>query len=167
MKPLKTLSAWLEKFEGIVLSLALLFMIGLGFLQVILRNFWDTGIEWGDPIVRALVIWVGFIGASIATHQNSHIQLDLVSKFLPEKAKKFAAIIAHFGSAIVCLLLASAAYKFMVMEKESQTLLIEGVPNWIVILIIPVSFLVMTARFLIHGLDDIVQLFKPQSEVAK
>ncbi len=163
MKPLKTLSAWLEKFEGIVLSLALLFMIGLGFLQVILRNFWDTGIEWGDPIVRAMVIWVGFLGASIATHQKSHIQLDLVSKFLPEKAKKFAGIIAHFGSAAVCLLLADAAYKFMVMEREAQTLLIDGVPNWIVIVIIPVSFLVMTARFFIHGLDDVVRLFKPEN----
>jgi len=166
MKPLKTLSAWLEKFEGIVLSLALLFMIGLGFLQVILRNFWDTGIEWGDPIVRAMVIWVGFIGASIATHQKSHIQLDLVSKFLPEKAKKFAGIVAHFGSAAVCLLLADAAYKFMVMERESQTLLIDGVPNWIVIVIIPVSFLIMTARFFIHGLDDVVRLFKPEKEGA-
>ncbi|KAB2843187.1 TRAP transporter small permease [bacterium] len=166
MKPLKTLSAWLEKFEGIVLSLALLFMIGLGFLQVILRNFWDTGIEWGDPVVRAMVIWVGFLGASIATHQKSHIQLDLVSKFLPEKAKKFAGIIAHFGSAAVCLLLADAAYKFMVMEREARTLLIDGVPNWIVIVIIPVSFLVMTARFFIHGLDDVVRLFKPEKEGA-
>lgn len=166
MKPLKTLSAWLEKFEGIVLSLALLFMIGLGFLQVILRNFWDTGIEWGDPVVRAMVIWVGFLGASIATHQKSHIQLDLISKFLPEKAKKFAGIIAHLGSAAVCLLLADAAYKFMVMEREAQTLLIDGVPNWIVIVIIPVSFLVMTARFFIHGLDDVVRLFKPENEGA-
>ena len=166
MKPLKTLSAWLEKFEGIVLSLALLFMIGLGFLQVILRNFWDTGITWGDPIVRAMVIWVGFIGASIATHQKSHIQLDLVSKFLPESAKKFAAVIAHFGSSVVCLLLADAAYKFMVMEKESQTMLIDNIPNWIVIVIIPITFLIMTARFFIHGLDDVANLFKPEKEGA-
>lgn len=166
MKPLKTLSAWLEKFEGIVLSLALLFMISLGFIQVILRNFWDTGITWGDPIVRAMVIWVGFIGASIATHQKSHIQLDLVSKFLPEGAKKFAAVIAHFGSSAVCLLLADAAYKFMIMEKESQTMLIDNIPNWIVIVIIPVTFLIMTARFFIHGLDDVVRLFKPEKEGA-
>ncbi|MGH7831162.1 MAG: TRAP transporter small permease, partial [Candidatus Binatia bacterium] len=69
MKLLRTLNNALESFEGILASIALLFMVGLSFLQVMLRNLWDTGISWCDPNDRALVVWVVYLGASIATRQ--------------------------------------------------------------------------------------------------
>jgi len=159
------ISNGLEKVESTLVSLTLLFMIGLAFLQVVLRNVWDTGIGWGDPVVRALVLWVGFMGASIATHQKGHIRFDVVSKFLPPKIKKITEFFVHFASATICILLAHAAYDFVKMEKEFETMLVDNIPSWITLIIIPISFLIMAFRMILSGLDDLISLFKkPKKE---
>lgn len=154
------ISNTLEKVESWMAALALLFMIGLAFLQIVLRNFWDTGIGWGDPVVRALVLWVGFLGASIATHQRGHIRFDVISKFIPKRPNLFIQFFVHLASTVVCVLLAKAAYNFVLMEKEFDSMLVEQIPNWIALIIIPISFIIMAFRMLIHALDDVTQFFK-------
>ncbi|MBL7684762.1 MAG: TRAP transporter small permease subunit, partial [Deltaproteobacteria bacterium] len=79
------------KFEGFILTFLVMIMIGLAFTQVVLRNFFDTGITWADGVVRHLVLGVGFIGASVATFEDGHLAMDLVSRFLTEKIKKSSA----------------------------------------------------------------------------
>jgi len=161
---LRSLSNGLEKIETVLVSLALLFMIGLAFLQVVLRNVWDTGIDWGDPIVRTLVLWVGFLGASIATHQKGHIRFDVVSKFLPPKVHRVTECLVHWASAFVCILLARAALEFVQMEKEFSSMLVENFPNWIALIIIPISFLVIAFRMALAGVEDLIGFFKHGKE---
>lgn len=164
MKFLRSFNDGLQKFEGILASVVLLFMIGLAFLQVLLRNVFHTGIGWGDPVVRALVLWVGFLGASIATHQKGHIRFDVVSKFLPPTLKKVAELIAHLASAIVCILLAHAAWNFVLSEKEFGTMLVDQIPSWIGLIIIPISFAIMALRFFFLGLLNLGSLFSSKGE---
>jgi TRAP-type C4-dicarboxylate transport system permease small subunit len=44
-------------------------MILLAFLQIVLRNYFTTGLDWGDQLLRNLVLWIGFIGATLATKE--------------------------------------------------------------------------------------------------
>ena len=67
--------------DGILVALLAL-MIALAAVQIFLRNFFGAGIIWGDVLVRVLVLWIGLIGAMIATRQNKHISIDLVARFL-------------------------------------------------------------------------------------
>ena len=60
-------------------------MILLSSAQILLRNFFDSGIDWADPLLRLLVLWVGMQGAMLATHYDKHIRIDLVSRFIPEQ----------------------------------------------------------------------------------
>lgn len=144
---IKKVDDTLSKFEGYLLTSFLMIMIGLSFSQVILRNFFDTGITWADPIVRHLVLWVGFIGASIATKDDSHLAMDLVSRFLPENIKKSSTLLVQGCSAIVCALLTLASYKFVLGEKESGNLLTQGIPSYWAVIIIPIGFYFMSMRF--------------------
>ncbi len=145
----------LSKFEGYCLTFFLMTMIVLAFGQVLLRNFFHTGISWADPIVRHLVLWVGFIGASIATKDDGHLAMDLVSRFLPEKIKKSSAFFVQGVSALVCALLTLASYKFVVGEQESGSFLISlpaswpipGIPSYWAVIIIPIGFYFMSLRF--------------------
>ena len=68
-----------EKFFVVVM---LSVMILLAFLQIVLRNAFSTGISWGDPIVRYLVLWVAFIGASLATKEEKHITIEVLSRWV-------------------------------------------------------------------------------------
>ncbi len=155
MKLLQALSRGLEKFESLLMALTLLFMIGVAFLQVVLRNFWDTGIAWGDPVVRALVLWVGFLGASIATQKRSHIRFDVFAKFLPRFLHRWADVVVYLSSAGVSVLLAKASYEFVLSEKEFGDMLVPHLPSWIALSIIPVGFCIIAFRMFLAALEDI------------
>ncbi|MFO1463130.1 MAG: TRAP transporter small permease [bacterium] len=156
----------LAKLEGALLTVILILMIGLAFTQVILRNFFNTGIEWGDAFVRHLVLWVGFIGASVATKEGGHLAMDLVHRFLPQKLRRPTAMFVDGASAFVCALLALASYKFYLTEKEAGDMLLPHVPNAWAVIIIPIGFYLMSLRFAVKIPADIKQLIKPDPEGA-
>lgn len=158
--PIRKLNDWIGKVEGYLLTLILVVMIGLAFTQVVLRNFFDTGISWADVIVRHLVLWVGFIGASVATKEDGHLAMDLVSRFLPSWLKKPTAILVHGASSFVCACLTVAAYKFVMGEKESGSILVGNIPNYWAISIIPIGFGLMSLRFALRIITDIRMLAK-------
>jgi TRAP-type C4-dicarboxylate transport system, small permease component len=153
--PLRKLNDFIARLEGLILTVILVAMIVLAFTQVILRNFFNSGITWADPLVRHLVLWVGFIGASVATKEDSHLAIDLVSRFLPVSLKKPTAMFVHAASAVVCGFLAHASYKFVLGEREMGEMLMPGVPTWWAIAIIPVGFGLMSLRFAIRIYHDI------------
>ena len=55
---------FIGRIEKILLAVMLGLMVLMAFSQIVLRNFFATGIPWGDSLVRYLVLWVGFIGAA-------------------------------------------------------------------------------------------------------
>ena len=69
-----------------LLILLLSLMILLAAYQVVARNFFDTGILWGDALVRVLVLWVTFIGATIAARDDEHIRIDLLTRFISARS---------------------------------------------------------------------------------
>ena len=70
MKFLNKINNWISLLEDWILVSIVLFMVLMAFLQVILRNIFDMGIIWGDILLRHLVLWIGFIGASLATKKK-------------------------------------------------------------------------------------------------
>ena len=80
------LNAFVAKIESWILVAIVLLMVTMSFLQIILRAF-SIGILWGDIFLRHLVLWVGFIGASLATREEKHINIDVLSRLLNEKRK--------------------------------------------------------------------------------
>ena len=79
MKLLKQIDNAIARLETGFITVILSVMIILSFGQVILRNFFNESIFWGDIFLRQMVLWVGFIGASLAAHDQRHIAID----FLP------------------------------------------------------------------------------------
>jgi TRAP-type C4-dicarboxylate transport system permease small subunit len=148
---LKNLENYIAKIEGYVLVVGLITMIAAGTLQVILRNFFNTGLEWGDMLARALVLWVGFIGASLATRRGKHINIELVSKFITNP--KLSAIRLRVVTLISFLIsgtLTVTAIIFTKAEMDNNMIAFLNVPTWVVFLIVPISFVLITLRFLIE-----------------
>lgn len=152
--PFRRIDDWFGKIQNTLLTIILVSMITLAFAQVILRNFFNTGISWGDAVVRHLVLWVGFIGASVATKEHGHLAMDLLSRFMPEKFKKLSSVFIHITSAVVCAFLTHASYKFVLGEKEAGGVLLPGVPTYYAITIIPICFLIMSVRFAVRFIGD-------------
>lgn len=137
----------ISRVEQFVLSLFLTVLILVAFSQIVLRNFWDTGLTWGDPLVRYLVLWIGFIGAALAARENKHISIDLFSRWVSGVGNTLIKLINHLFSAFICGLLAFAAFRFTQNEALIGGTAVFGIPAWIPLIIIPITFGLMTLRF--------------------
>lgn len=133
--------------DGILVSL-LTVLIGLAGTQILLRNLWDTGIGWGDPLLRVMVMWLALLGAMAATRDDNHITIDLCSRLLKGRAAAITRTVTGFVSAVVCLALAWHGMRFVLFEREEQAIAFASVPAWLCELIIPIGFGIMALRFL-------------------
>ena len=149
------------KVEEFLLSTFLGLMVFMVLLQIVLRNFFSSGVAGGDAIVRHMLLWVAFLGAGIATKGGMHIKIDLASKLLSRKGIQIADVITNIFSAIIGCLLVYAAYEFVKLEYEAQgELLFFHLPLWILESIIPIGFLIITLRFASKGIEGFLKLIK-------
>ena len=77
-----------EKIGGTVLTALFLVMTAVGFIQVIWRYFLQLPLSWSEELVRYLFVWITFLGAGVATAQNLHIEIDVLSTILAKKPPK-------------------------------------------------------------------------------
>ena len=154
MKFLYFLDEKISRLEQILIATLLTMMILLAFSQIVLRNFFDTGIDWGDALVRYLVVWVGFIGAAIATKEGKHITIDVLSRWITGAGSSAIQAISHFSSAAVCGLLTWAGIKFIWFEAQMGGTAFFKLPTWVPELIIPVTFALMTLRYTLRLVSE-------------
>ncbi|MDH3252745.1 MAG: TRAP transporter small permease [Ignavibacteria bacterium] len=160
MRFLRRFDRWLTHIEVAFLVVSLSAMVLLSFTQVVLRNLFDTGLVWADPIVRHLVLWGGFSAAAIAASEGRHIGIDALTKFLSSRIKAFSQILTNAFAAVICWVLADAAWTFLLSEKESGGEIVLSIPTWIAILIIPIGYMIMALHFLIRGVFSGSEAFR-------
>jgi len=147
---------FIRLIEDSVMIALVSFMILLAGSQIILRNLFDTGIGWSDPLLRIMVLWVGLVGAMAATRERRHITIDVLSRFLPTRGKQVSGVITDLFSAVVCALLAWHSGNFVIEELHSGTEAFVGAPAWIFEVIMPLGFAVMALRFFLSMVDHVL-----------
>ncbi len=154
------LIAFLHKIEDGILIGLLLLMICIAVLQIFLRNLFDSGILWGDPLVRTLVLWIGLMGAMVASRNNHHINIDIISRFLPDHIKKLTNLMVFIFTSLVCAVMAYYSLMFVIMEKNSDIFVFANIPVWVCESIIPISFTIISFRYLLFSFTSLSRLFK-------
>jgi TRAP-type C4-dicarboxylate transport system permease small subunit len=151
----------LHRLEDGVLVGLLLLLIGLAVLQIILRNLFDSGILWGDFLVRILLIWIGLVGAMVASRQGNHINIDLVTRYLPPRVKCTVNVIVELFTAMLCVVVAYYSLMFVQMEFAYGDSAFAQVPVWLCQTIIPFSFTVIALRYFLLSFTNFIKLIKP------
>jgi TRAP-type C4-dicarboxylate transport system permease small subunit len=160
MRLLRGIDRLLVRLETVLLVAFLGTMIVLAFAQVVMRNLFGAGFLWGDPLVRQMVLWAGFIGAAVAASEDRHISIDAVTKFFSPRLKSVTKVVTSLAAAVITAYLASAALTFLADERETSTTIIEGLPSWIGLLIIPVGYALITIHFVLVALEHGVALVR-------
>ncbi|WP_462269729.1 TRAP transporter small permease [Desulfobacter sp.] len=155
--------AILHKIEDALLVSLLLLMITLAVFQIVLRNGFDAGIVWADPLVRVLVLWLGLIGAMVASRTDNHIRIDIVSKYLPEHLKRFATLLVYLFTTSVCALMTLHSARFVIMEKADGMSAFFSVPVWLCELVIPFAFGIITIRYALFFLENLIKIVNDRS----
>jgi TRAP-type C4-dicarboxylate transport system permease small subunit len=138
--------------EDLVLLVILVGMILLAGVQILLRNFFDTGLFWGDELLRLMVLWLTLAGALAASRMDKHISIEVLDRFLPRGVRHIAKIIIDLFTAAICALFAWHSARFVMGSYEFGDTLLKNTPAWVLQSILPVGFGLMTYRHLVMAI---------------
>lgn len=153
---LDRLARWGKAAEDTVLVLLLCAMIVLACAQIVLRNFFDSGLIWGDEALRLMVLWLALAGAVAASRADKHIAIDVLSRFLPPLGQRLTRILTNGFTAFVCGLVAWHALQFVLQAYEFEDELLGGLPAWWFQAVMPVAFALMCWRYTVFIILDLV-----------
>jgi len=146
--------------EDAVLVLILTAMIGLATAQIVLRNLFDIGFIWGDEMLRMLVLWLAVAGAVAASRSDKHIRIDLLNRYLPERAARVVEIVVHLFTAAVAGVVAASSLAFVRTSREFGDVLLGSVPAWIPQAVLPVGFALIAWRYALFALAETGSLLR-------
>lgn len=114
-----------------------------------------NGLDWANVVALACMLWVGFLGASIATYEKKHLALEMGEKIWPPSLLPYVgglAKVATAGLTVFLLYLAVISlrdhYAGWIVNHLAGNLLPTSIPKWAVFVIFPYTFVVMSLRFL-------------------
>jgi TRAP-type C4-dicarboxylate transport system permease small subunit len=144
---LKRIIQFFENLEKWLFVILLGSLVTFAVLQIILRNFFSTGLVWGDDLLRHGVLWISILGASRATLEKKHIRIDLLPRIMPSRISFISDFMCCFISFLVCLVLFWASWNFVQGERLAGDIAFASIPFWCLELIFPMGFALMALRF--------------------
>ncbi|MFO7738954.1 MAG: TRAP transporter small permease subunit [Desulfatiglandaceae bacterium] len=165
MDILKLIDKVLVKVEGWLIFGFLSVMVTFTFIQVCLRGLYTHAhfrwanmlmgyLDWSEPLVRLLVLWLTFLGASLLTGDNKHVKIDLFSNLLPQKLRPWRELILAVVCIIVSATMVFVCIGYVKLEMEFGGTVFLRLPNWIGQLILPLGFAMILFRFLLRAVDQ-------------
>lgn len=150
-----------KRLEEGFLCLLLLAMILLSCSQIFLRDFFDGGGLWIDPLLRYLVLWAGMFGAAVATRHSKHISIDITSHLLPAHLLPWLRLLLNLFGAGICGVLTYASVIFVINEASfGEASGILNLSSWQMNLVFPLAFGLMACRFLGLAVDNLRDLLR-------
>jgi tripartite ATP-independent transporter DctM subunit len=136
-----------SRVEGLAVGVLLLAMVALPAGETLSRRFLGEGISGSAVFVQHLTLWVGFLGALLATGAGHHLALSTGEVIPAGWPRRGASLLARSVSTAVCALLAWASLKLVLAERGSDRMLPLGIPFWASELIMPAGAALMALRF--------------------
>jgi C4-dicarboxylate transporter, DctM subunit len=133
------------RVERWLLVAIVLAMVLLPTLEAVLRRVTGGSLPDAIPYTTHLTLWVGFVGAMLATATERHLALSTV-ELLPQRLRTTARDYGHLVGAVVMAVLAYASVKMIVADRTRIDTLAGGVPEWWFEVIMPIGFAVMAIR---------------------
>ncbi len=122
-------------------------MILLAAAQIVMRNFLNIGLIWGDELLRMLVLWIAVAGAIAASRSDKHINIAVLDRFLPGRLRLAVKAVIHGFTAAICGAVAWHSAQFVMTSWEFGDVLLGSVPAWIPQIILPVGFGLICYRY--------------------
>lgn len=173
VSPTTTILAWLvtallvfgafrlrgAEFSGATILRALASTLAIKGALTLFVLMFPNGLVWSQTLGLVLMLWVGCMGASMATHERRHLALDIGSKLWPKAVLPYVQAFGHVLTGGFCLVFAALSVVSVRthFQEWSETAGAGGIfvalaiPKFLAFSIIPISFVVMALRFLLQA----------------
>ena len=149
-----------QLIENSALVIILTGMILLASGQILLRNVFGTGFAWADEALRLMVLWVAMLGAVVASREDRHISIDVLSRILPDVIQRWTVALVNAFTAAVSFTLAWFSWIFVADSRAYGDHLLNDLPAWLFQAILPVAFFLIGYRYSIWCLRRVWTLLR-------
>jgi TRAP-type C4-dicarboxylate transport system permease small subunit len=154
-------AAWLfgllrERAQGWVAKLLAFFVVTAIYINITL-NYFPDGYSWSKEISLIMLLWVGFIGASVCAHEGKHIQVGALKRIVPPSMSRWGDAIGFLATAAFCFFISLLGYEY---AREALTL--EGrfeqtnIPDWVATIAVPAAFGMTMLRYIAAAFSSIM-----------
>lgn len=168
---LKTVLGHLDAAGRLIENTLLVALLGgmmlLSVGQIIAREMFNTGLYWSGDVVKIMVLWLAMVGAVAACRENRHIRIDALSHLLSDKMVGVSRLLVDVFAAAICGVIAFYAWQYVQIERMDNETVLNSIPLWLVHLVVPVSFALLSYRFLIGVGRQALSLGSPATETGE
>lgn len=145
-KILKKLDTAASHFEEWTLFIIVITALIALFFNVVLRYGFNYTLAWSEELVRIVIIYSTFIGASVAVKQRAMIRIDAVVQIFP-KLKKGLTFYTNILMLVFAGMMIYYGYKMTHLQLLThQKTIIMQIPLVIVYAVMPVTGLMVLLR---------------------
>jgi TRAP-type transport system small permease protein len=137
-----------EKFEKAVAVLIITSIVIIVFAGTVARYIFKEPIFGSDRLATYLMVWLGFIGFSIATSKLRHIEIEFLKAKVKANLRYLLNIISSLLASLFLIIMVIISLGYIKESKELGDVDIAlNIPLWIIISIIPITFVISAIRF--------------------
>lgn len=148
--PGATFVRWIGRIETGLVATLVFAMVALAGAQIVLRNVFESGLSWADPLLRAMVLWAAMLGALAAARDDKHIGLDLVTHFVHGRTRRALRVVTLLFAALASAMMAWYGVGLVQLDYGSGAAT-GGIPNWVVEIIVPIGFGLLALRLAVRA----------------
>ena len=133
--------------EGVI-SLLLVGMVLLVFVEVVLRFGFNMGALWLQELTQHASAWMVLFGASYGVKVGAHIGIDAVVKLIPARPRRIVSMVAVLAALVYCGLFLAGGWEYLAKMYLIQIEL-EDMPiqRWVAHSILLIGFVLLAVRF--------------------
>ncbi len=146
----------------LVILLGALMLLAVG--QIVMRIFFSFGFIWADELVKLLVLWIALVASIAASRSDRHLRIDILSNFVAAKYARVPRLIVDAFAAFMCGLLAWHSWRYVQLTIEFEDTVLVDLPAWIAYGLLPLSFALMSYRFLLSSGAELLRVFRPEPD---
>ncbi len=139
---LEKVSAALRRGTELVMMVLMAFLVVVVVASVIFRYVLLSPLGWSEEVGRYVMIWLGFLGASLAVHQGLHVGVEFVLNWAPPRLAAWLWGVARAGVAAFLLIVMSYGFYLVANLWDQLSPVLEIRMTW-PYLAIPVGSLLM------------------------
>jgi TRAP-type C4-dicarboxylate transport system, small permease component len=142
----------LDIVERNLIGYATILMVAVMFVNVVLRNFFHSGLVWGNEASSYLNMFAVYIAVSAGFKYGSHVGISVVVDYLvPKKLRKGTAVLTNLISLSFCIFLVFIGFKMVMAQMMTrQASPVMHFPLWVVYAFLTVGMLLSSVRLIME-----------------
>ena len=115
--------------------------------QVVCRYLLNNSLFWSEELERYMLVWLTFLGASVAYRRKMHPGVNILFKRLSPSCRRYTTIGVHLLSLFFFIIMVWYGCRFSYFVRLQTTTAL-SIPKWIIFTAVPLSGLLLSVHAL-------------------